>query len=147
MYLLLIWISDVIFAKIFCGCPSRPKLKSRLVQTVNGYFSNPDFRRPFGCNISWTSVKTLAMDPVGPNGDLDFRRHFCQKLSWLSVKTLAMELIGLDRQTSPYSWSNDTRSRFCGRPSRPLLLIRLVSMGKLAIFYVKRDRIRRPSRP
>ncbi|KAG5582368.1 hypothetical protein H5410_052995 [Solanum commersonii] len=76
------------------------------------------------------SVKTLAMEPVVPEGqndsfsrlnkplsspwiigDPDFRHHFCQNLSWTSLKTLAMELVGLDGQNNSFSMSNDPRRR------------------------------------
>ncbi|KAH0746146.1 hypothetical protein KY285_007803 [Solanum tuberosum] len=39
----------------------------------------------------------------GSFGDLDFRCHFCQNFSWTSVKTLAMELICPDGKTVPFS--------------------------------------------
>ncbi|KAG5627717.1 hypothetical protein H5410_012935 [Solanum commersonii] len=35
-------------------------------------------------------------------GDPEFRCDFCQKISWTSVKTLSMELVGPDGQTSPF---------------------------------------------
>ncbi|KAG5576418.1 hypothetical protein H5410_056552 [Solanum commersonii] len=41
----------------------------------------------------------------GSFGDPYFRRHFCQKFSWTSVKTLAMEMVGPDEQTGPFSRS------------------------------------------
>ncbi|KAG5576373.1 hypothetical protein H5410_056507 [Solanum commersonii] len=44
----------------------------------------------------------------GSFGDLDFRHYFCQNFSWtFNVKTLAMELVGPDRQTAPFSRSNE----------------------------------------
>ncbi|KAG5600603.1 hypothetical protein H5410_031973 [Solanum commersonii] len=45
------------------------------------------------------------------NSVVEFRRQFCQKISWTSVKTFAMEPIGLDVQNGPFSWSNELRSR------------------------------------
>ncbi|KAH0746148.1 hypothetical protein KY285_007805 [Solanum tuberosum] len=55
------------------------------------------------------SVKTLAMEPVGPNGETG---PFCKvkRTPKLSIKTLGMEPIGLDRKTDPFSRSNDPRS-------------------------------------
>ncbi|KAG5569112.1 hypothetical protein H5410_058878 [Solanum commersonii] len=44
-------------------------------------------------------------------GDPEFRRHFCQKISWTSVKTLVVEPVGLDGQNDPFSRSNEPQSR------------------------------------
>ncbi|KAG5576382.1 hypothetical protein H5410_056516 [Solanum commersonii] len=48
----------------------------------------------------------------GSFGDQNFRCHFCQKNLWTSVKTLAMEPIGFDQKTNPFSRSNKPRSGF-----------------------------------
>ncbi|KAG5582387.1 hypothetical protein H5410_053014 [Solanum commersonii] len=77
----------------------------------------------------WTSVKTIAMEPIGLDdqndpfsrsndprsspwifGDSEFRRHFCRKFSWMSVETIAMEPVGPDGQNGPFSRSNEPRS-------------------------------------
>ncbi|KAG5612765.1 hypothetical protein H5410_024046 [Solanum commersonii] len=36
----------------------------------------------------------------------EFRPHFCQKFLWTSVKTLAMELVGPHGRNNPFSRSN-----------------------------------------
>ncbi|KAG5576544.1 hypothetical protein H5410_056678 [Solanum commersonii] len=71
MDLLLIWISDVIFAKKFHGHLSRPQLWMRLVligkpshfqgQTIH------DAGKPPILPI-FMSVKTITMEPIGPEG-------------------------------------------------------------------------------
>ncbi|KAG5582362.1 hypothetical protein H5410_052989 [Solanum commersonii] len=38
-------------------------------------------------------------------GDSNFRRHFCQKISWTSLKTLDIELVGPNGQNRPFSSS------------------------------------------
>ncbi|KAG5569188.1 hypothetical protein H5410_058954 [Solanum commersonii] len=79
---------------------------------VNGCFGDPDFQRYFCQNFSWTSVTTLAIEPVvhGFFNDPNFRRNFCQNFSWTSVKTLAMELVGHDGNIGPFSRLNQPRS-------------------------------------
>ncbi|KAG5576412.1 hypothetical protein H5410_056546 [Solanum commersonii] len=83
MYLLVIPISDAIFAKIFWGRPSRLYLLSRLV--------------PMGKPTNFHGQTSL--DAVNP--------PFCLILC---VITLPLEPIGSDRSTSPFSMSNDCRS-------------------------------------
>ncbi|KAG5576393.1 hypothetical protein H5410_056527 [Solanum commersonii] len=80
---------------------------------VHGSFSDPDVLHHFYRNISWTFMKTFAMEHIGLDGktspfsrsnkprsasfaDPDFQCHFGQKFSWTSVKTLPMELVDLD---------------------------------------------------
>ncbi|KAG5576548.1 hypothetical protein H5410_056682 [Solanum commersonii] len=41
----------------------------------------------------------------------NFRRHFCRYFSWISVKTLAMKPVGPDGEICPLSRSNDPRSK------------------------------------
>ncbi|KAG5569185.1 hypothetical protein H5410_058951 [Solanum commersonii] len=38
---------------------------------VHGCFGDPDFRRHFRINFLWTSIKTLAMEPIGHDGKAD----------------------------------------------------------------------------
>ncbi|KAG5600591.1 hypothetical protein H5410_031961 [Solanum commersonii] len=58
-------------------------------------------------------------------GDLELRRHFCQFFLWTSVITLAMEPVYPDGQNDPFSRSNDPDydvhfvEIFHGRPLRP----------------------------
>ncbi|KAG5578682.1 hypothetical protein H5410_049309 [Solanum commersonii] len=44
-------------------------------------------------------------------GDPKFRYHFCHKLTWTFVKTLAMEPIGRHDQNSPLTRSNEPHRR------------------------------------
>jgi len=86
--------SDIIFAKIFCGRPLKPLLWSKLALTaktsnfedqicpgsgkppfcqfscaiVHGLFDDLEFQNNLNQNFSWTSIKTLAMEPVSPHG-------------------------------------------------------------------------------
>ncbi|KAG5569182.1 hypothetical protein H5410_058948 [Solanum commersonii] len=112
-----------------------------LCAIVHGYFGDPDFRCHFCLNISWTSVKTLAMELVGPykkigpflrfsmsffpKNFMDIRQDLNYGAGWsrpanrhiFKVKrsperTLAMESVGPEGQTDPFSRSNDPRNRF-----------------------------------
>ncbi|KAG5576388.1 hypothetical protein H5410_056522 [Solanum commersonii] len=133
MDILMIQISDVIFAKKIYGRSSRLYLWSRLVpigqpahfqgQTIpraaHGSLGDPNFRPYFCQKKSWMSVDWSRREnrPIykvkqSPKsfGDPDFRCHFCQIFSWTSVKTLALEPVGPVKSTSPFSRSNDPRS-------------------------------------
>ncbi|KAG5576306.1 hypothetical protein H5410_056440 [Solanum commersonii] len=44
-------------------------------------------------------------------GDLNFQGHFCQNDSWTPIKTLAREPIGPNGKIGLLSWSNETRSK------------------------------------
>ncbi|KAG5572579.1 hypothetical protein H5410_062345 [Solanum commersonii] len=70
--------------------PNRPNIKVKLALEQ----ANPPFYR-FSCAI----VREFFCD-------LEFRRHFYQKNLWTSVKTLAMDTVGPDGQTNPFSKSN-----------------------------------------
>ncbi|KAG5593562.1 hypothetical protein H5410_044076 [Solanum commersonii] len=65
---------DLIFAKNLHGCPLRPYLSSQLsLMAKTAYLqgqTNPgsEFRPHFCQNFTWTSVKTLAIEPIGPHG-------------------------------------------------------------------------------
>ncbi|KAG5607817.1 hypothetical protein H5410_029309 [Solanum commersonii] len=82
------------------------------------FFGDPKFRRHFCQKITWTSIKTLTMEPVGHHGqnstrfygDPEFRRQFCQKFMWTSVKILAMEQVGHHSQNVPFTRLNEPRS-------------------------------------
>ncbi|KAG5591695.1 hypothetical protein H5410_042209 [Solanum commersonii] len=95
-------------------------------RAVYGFLRFKNIDMIFCQNISWTSVKTLAIEPIGPNeqtepfsslsrhinrpifkvkrfqsnpwffGNSEFRCHFWQKFSWTSAKTLAIESVGPD---------------------------------------------------
>ncbi|KAG5588772.1 hypothetical protein H5410_049206 [Solanum commersonii] len=88
---------------------------------VHGLFGDPKFRPHFCQKFSWTSVKTLAMEPVGPHGknvpfswSNDPRSRistlFLPEFSYSFVKTLAMELVGPNGQNIQFSRSNKPRS-------------------------------------
>ncbi|KAG5569180.1 hypothetical protein H5410_058946 [Solanum commersonii] len=89
---------------------------------VHGSFGHPYFRVHFCKKFSWTSVKTLAMEPVGHDGKIipfsrsnspDADLSYGASLSrWTFVKTLAMESMDDDGKIGPFSRSNDTRSEF-----------------------------------
>ncbi|KAG5576342.1 hypothetical protein H5410_056476 [Solanum commersonii] len=80
MDLLVIQISDIIFAKIFHGRSTRPLALESI---------GPDGKAsPFSCSTIPGAVSF---------GHPDFRRHFCQHFSWKFVMTLDMELACLDR--------------------------------------------------
>ncbi|KAG5627722.1 hypothetical protein H5410_012940 [Solanum commersonii] len=66
---------DMPFAKKFLGCLLRPSIWSQLVPMA----------KPTHFKVK-ASLK---------RGDLEFRRDICGKFSWTSVKTLAMEPVGL----------------------------------------------------
>ncbi|KAG5608029.1 hypothetical protein H5410_019310 [Solanum commersonii] len=125
--------------------PSRPKhpifkLRSRLALTakrfhfhgetspgeVQGHFGDLEFRTHFFQNFLWTSIKTLALEAVGPSRP----KHpiVKPKISWSSFKTLAMESVNPHGQKIPFSRSNDPRSsygaRWPSRPKRPILNVK-----------------------
>ncbi|KAG5576420.1 hypothetical protein H5410_056554 [Solanum commersonii] len=128
-------ISDVIFAKIFV-----------------------EVHQDLNYGAGW-SRWTLAMEPVGPDGQTD---HFqgetgpeavhgsfgypdiCHYFLWMSVKTLGMEPVAFDGQASPFpksngcfQWASQPVSKVERSPehsSRPQLWSQLVPMGKSAHF-------------
>ncbi|KAG5598312.1 hypothetical protein H5410_029682 [Solanum commersonii] len=106
------------------------------------FYGDREFQRHVCQKITWASVKTLAMEPVGhhgPNvpfsswsaqpkwriykvnrvpeksmrfyGHPEFRCHFCKKFTWTSIKTLVMDPVGHHYQNGPFTWSNEPRSR------------------------------------
>ncbi|KAG5591711.1 hypothetical protein H5410_042225 [Solanum commersonii] len=118
---LVIWSFDVFFTETFPTHPLRP---------YPWIFGDPKFQRVFCQNISWTSVKTIVMELVGPNGagkppfllifvcynpytfgDPEFQCDFCQIFLWVSFKTLVMEPVSPDGQTDPFSRTNEPQSR------------------------------------
>jgi len=78
--------------------PSRPKRPIFKVK-LSSEQVNPQF-----CRFSCAIVHKFFGDP-------ELRHHFCDNFSWTSVKTLPMELVGPHGQNGPFSWSNDTQSR------------------------------------
>ncbi|KAG5582371.1 hypothetical protein H5410_052998 [Solanum commersonii] len=61
-------------------------------------------------NSSWTSVKTLTEDPVGPNSQKGPSTSSNEPQSRTFVKTLAMEPVGPDGENRPFSRSNEPQS-------------------------------------
>ncbi|KAG5576466.1 hypothetical protein H5410_056600 [Solanum commersonii] len=48
---------------------NRPILHGQMIpEADHGSFGDPKFRRHFCQTFSWTSVKTLALEPIGPDG-------------------------------------------------------------------------------
>ncbi|KAG5569111.1 hypothetical protein H5410_058877 [Solanum commersonii] len=100
---------------------------------VHGIFGDPEFQPHFCQKFSWTSVKTLVMEPMAL---MDKTAHFQGQTSpgagkpLTFVKTLAMEPIGLHIQNGPFLMSNDPQSSYgVSWPSR----------SKRPIFKVKRS--------
>ncbi|KAG5569108.1 hypothetical protein H5410_058874 [Solanum commersonii] len=62
-------------------------------------------------------------------GDPEFRPYFCKTFTWTSVKTLSMELVGPHGQNGPFSRSNKPRSSYGAswpsRPKQPILKVKL----------------------
>ncbi|KAG5578677.1 hypothetical protein H5410_049304 [Solanum commersonii] len=70
------------------------------------------FPHHFRLNLTWTSVKTLVMEPSTTfYGDPEFQCHFCQNLTWTSGKTLTMDLVGLHGKNGPFTRLNEHQSR------------------------------------
>ncbi|KAG5568910.1 hypothetical protein H5410_064073 [Solanum commersonii] len=106
--------SDLIFAKILLERPLRPYLWSQLALKaktahfqVHGIFGYPDFRPNFFQNLTWTSVKTLSIEPIGSHG----QNGSFSRLNDPQSRTLPMELVGPYGQNDPFSRSNDLQSR------------------------------------
>ncbi|KAG5569107.1 hypothetical protein H5410_058873 [Solanum commersonii] len=99
--------SNLIFAKILHGCPLIPYLWSQLALTAKtAYFQGqtiPVASKPPFCQCSCPIVNGIF-------GDLEFRPHFCQNITWTSVRTLPMEPVGPLGQNRPFYRSNDSRS-------------------------------------
>ncbi|KAG5569105.1 hypothetical protein H5410_058871 [Solanum commersonii] len=111
---------DLFFGKILPGLRYKPTYEA-----INGIFGDPKFRSHFFQNFTWTSVKTLPMEPVGPHGQNDpflrsnnpqsrqtpilpifmgykFQPHFCQNVTYTFVNTLPMEPVGPHGQNIPF---------------------------------------------
>ena len=104
------------------------------VQTIFGW---SEFKRQKCQKFMWTSVKTLAMHPVGPRG------HATHFQGQTSPKT---RISPFGRFSCPRAnhFLGDSNSGlrnaiiFCGRPLRPHLCIRLTLTGNLTHFKDKR---------
>uniref|UniRef100_M1AVU6 Uncharacterized protein n=1 Tax=Solanum tuberosum TaxID=4113 RepID=M1AVU6_SOLTU len=88
------------------SCPSRLKRPYFQGQTSTG----AEIRLHFSQNFSWTSVKTLVMEPIVPHSQNGPFSRSSYPRAEMSVKTLAMEPIGPHGQNGPFSRSNDPRS-------------------------------------
>ncbi|KAG5576462.1 hypothetical protein H5410_056596 [Solanum commersonii] len=84
---------------------------------------SPDCVNPMFCQFSCGIVH-------GTFGDSNFRRHFCQKNLWTSVKTLAIESVGPDgvRQDLSFgvNWSRQVKHpifKVKGAPERSMDLL------------------------
>ncbi|KAG5628344.1 hypothetical protein H5410_000061 [Solanum commersonii] len=123
---------------------------------VHGFYSDLKFRPQFCKNFTWTSVKTLSMEPFTIFlGDSKFRTHLSQNFTWTSVMTLPMEPDGYHSQNGPLPMSNKSQSSspsflviqnydiiiakiLPGRPLRPFLWNHLSLMSKTAHFQVQK---------
>ncbi|KAG5578683.1 hypothetical protein H5410_049310 [Solanum commersonii] len=81
------------------------------------FYGDSKFRCHLCLKHTWTSVKTLVMQPYTAfyDDDPEFRCHFCQKLIWTSVKTLAIEQVGRHDQKDLF-----TRVTWSPRSKRPI---------------------------
>ncbi|KAG5574358.1 hypothetical protein H5410_054492 [Solanum commersonii] len=105
-----------------------------LCAIINGLFDDHELQYHYSLNISWTSSKTLAMEPVGPHGQNDpFSRLnkprsgkplFCQ-FSYAIVHGF----FGDPNVRPPFYAKN-----FHGRPLRPFLWSQLAITTKTAHF-------------
>ncbi|KAG5568913.1 hypothetical protein H5410_064076 [Solanum commersonii] len=77
-------------------------------QGQNGPFSRSK-RSPKQVNLPFCQYSCAIVH--GIFGYPDFRPHFCQNLTWTSVKTLSIEPIGTHGQNNLFSRLNDPRSR------------------------------------
>ncbi|KAH0746182.1 hypothetical protein KY285_007841 [Solanum tuberosum] len=68
-----------------------------------------NFSQDISYGAGWSLRETSAHFQGQTIPGVDFRRHFCQKISWTSIKTLDMEPTGPDGQTGQFSRSNDPR--------------------------------------
>ncbi|KAG5613949.1 hypothetical protein H5410_013773 [Solanum commersonii] len=95
-------------------------------------FGDPNFRRQLCINFSLTLIF----------GNPEFRRHFCQKNSWTSDKTLDMEPIGPHGQTVPFSRLTNPRVdlsygvSWSPLPNRPFQRPNEPSAGKPSILPI-----------
>ncbi|KAG5591696.1 hypothetical protein H5410_042210 [Solanum commersonii] len=119
-------------------------------------FGDPKFRHDFFQNFSWTFVKTLDIDPVGPDGKIDpfsmsNEPRACKppilSIFRTSVKTLVIEPVRFDdwsrranqpifkvEQTLEQLVSTGKLAHFKSQTSLEQLLSKLVLMGKPAHF-------------
>ncbi|KAG5569106.1 hypothetical protein H5410_058872 [Solanum commersonii] len=102
------------------GRPLRPYLWSQLALTAK---------------TTHFKIKMILEAVHGFFGDLIFRPHFCENFTWTSVKTLPMEPIGPYGQNVPFSRSNDLQSRILpGRSLRSYLWCQLALSTKTSHF-------------
>ncbi|KAG5608034.1 hypothetical protein H5410_019315 [Solanum commersonii] len=52
-----------------------------------------------------------VLQSTGFIGNPEFQRHFRKKFTWTSVKILAMEPVGHHSQNDPFSRSNEPQSK------------------------------------
>ncbi|KAG5576381.1 hypothetical protein H5410_056515 [Solanum commersonii] len=109
MDLLVIWIFDVIFAKIFMDISQDLSFYAGWSQRANRPIFkvklSPKRVNPAFCRFSCAIVH-------GCYGDLDFQCHFYYNYSWTSVKSLVIESIGPDEKIGLLSMSNKPQNRF-----------------------------------
>ncbi|KAG5582370.1 hypothetical protein H5410_052997 [Solanum commersonii] len=62
-------------------------------------------------NISFSRSNEPRCRQTPHFADFQFRCYFSLNFSWTSVKTLSMEPVGPDSQNGPFPWLNDLQSR------------------------------------
>ncbi|KAG5578673.1 hypothetical protein H5410_049300, partial [Solanum commersonii] len=119
MDFLVIWNSDLIYAKILPGRQLRPYLWSQLALTAKtSHFQGQMIpRTDLTYRASWPSrpkqliFKTSPIEPVGPHSQNDAFSRSNESWSRTSVKTFPMDLVVPHGQNDPFSRVNDPRSR------------------------------------
>ncbi|KAG5608027.1 hypothetical protein H5410_019308 [Solanum commersonii] len=128
---------------------SRSKRAPEQVNPPFGRFLCAIIHRLFGDSVNPPFGRFLCAIIHGLFGDLEFRPHFCKKNSYASVKTLAMDPVGPHDQNVPFSRSNgplsssffskffvDVRSDLSYGASCPSRPKRLISKVKRALEQV-----------
>ncbi|KAG5578700.1 hypothetical protein H5410_049327 [Solanum commersonii] len=102
------------------------KVNQNLEQSTR-FFGVSKFRRQFCQKLTWTSIKTLAMEPSWPPQTKQLIYMVKPSLEQTAVKTLAMEQIGDHGQNVPSTRSNNPRSieaRLSPQPKRPIYKVK-----------------------
>ncbi|KAG5607802.1 hypothetical protein H5410_029294 [Solanum commersonii] len=107
---------------------SRPKRSIFKVKQPPDQLKHPIFKVKRGPDQVNATVCQFSCSIVhGLYGDLEFQAHFCQNLSLTSVKTLAMDSVGPHHKKVPFSRCNEHQISYgTSRPSRPIRPIFIV---------------------
>ena len=99
--------SDVNNANFFCGRPSRPCIWIRFSLTASPTYFEGQTSPESGIPLISTIFMCYSKPFFGWSG---LRRPKFQKFLWTSVNTLAMQPVGHHGQSDPFSRSNEPRS-------------------------------------